>query len=393
MLASTSQPVAETQDEGLRVVFIVNFLAPDLIAVCRRWSESVSHLKVLVSVPMEGNRQWDFEHDGIDVNVQRTWTITRTDRHPSGYQDVNYVHVPLDTYRQLRRLRPEVIVSAEMGARTFFASLYRHRHKSVQHVIAVSTSEHIEQSRNGRLRRKLRAWLLSRADAVTYHGESCRRYLIGLGVPSERLFPWYYAADRTKPYRGPLQTSVSDSHRITLLTVGQLIQRKGVTSACEHLKRWAVDNPDRKIVWTVGGSGPLEASLRAETLPANLSIEFLGNLSATQIHDLYSQHELMLFPTLGDEWGLVTDEAMHSGLAVIGSLKAQSCEVLLKFGINGFPYDPDDYASFRNSLDSWARMSPQARMAMRIEARNTVVDRTPETSAHQINSLCQQLAR
>jgi glycosyltransferase involved in cell wall biosynthesis len=108
---------------------------------------------------------------------------------------------------------------------------------------------------------------------------------------------------------------------------------------------------------------------------------------------LYSQHELMLFPTLGDEWGLVTDEAMHSGLAVIGSLKAQSCEVLLKFGVNGFPYDPDDYASFRNSLDSWARMSPEARMAMRIEARNTVVDRTAETSAHQIKSLCQQLAR
>ncbi len=374
-----------------RVVYLVNFLAPDLIEICRQWKQRVDALDVLVSVPMEANRNWHPEHNDLRVTVQQTWTLTRTDRHPAGYQDVNYVHVPLDTYRQLRRLKPAVVVSAELGARSIIAAIYCRLHRNAKHIIAVSTSEHIEQSRDTRLRRSVRKWLVRRADAVTYHGESCRRYLAGLGAAEDRMSLWIYAADPSKPYRGELQDSPVTPGAIRLLTVGQLIERKGVGVALDQLVRWAKDHAECKVQWELVGSGPLENSLRGRSLPENLAVDFRGNCDSSQIQAAYRDHELMWFPTLGDEWGLVVDEAMHSGLVVIGSDKAQSCETLIQPLHSGYRYDPADERTLETALDDWAARSSEQRMQMRQAARLAVAQRTPQTSAEQIAALSRRI--
>ena len=109
----------------MRVVYLTNFLSPDIIEICREMTRRVEELVVLVSVPMEGNRAWTLEDEGLDVRVQKTFTITRTDKHPTGYQDVNYVHFPRDTYRQLRSIKPDVVISTELGARSIIAATAR----------------------------------------------------------------------------------------------------------------------------------------------------------------------------------------------------------------------------------------------------------------------------
>lgn len=391
MLAETASSSEAPQHAGYRVAYLVNFLAPDLVAICRAWAKLVGRLDVIVSVPMEGNRHWTPCHDDLNVTVQRTWTISKVDRHPSGYDDVNYVHIPLDTYKQLRSLQPAVIVSAEMGARSLVTSVYCCMNRRVKHVVAVSTSEHIEQSRDGWLRRLQRRWLLRRADAVTYHGESCRQYLLNLGVPGVRLFPWIYAADPTKPYRGEILATSTDTNEVRLLTVGQLIDRKGVLIALHELAQWATEHPDHTVRWLLIGNGPMESTIRALPIPENMQLEFAGHCSSQEIQAAYRDHELLLFPTLGDEWGLVVDEAMHSGLAVIGSNKAQSCQMLIRPGTNGYLFDPAASQSLAAQLTSWAKLSASERMAMRHAARRSVSDRTPENSARQIASLTNRL--
>ncbi len=51
--AAESAPIAD-----LHVVLILNFLAPDIAAICRAWQARVRRLDVMISVPMEANRQW-----------------------------------------------------------------------------------------------------------------------------------------------------------------------------------------------------------------------------------------------------------------------------------------------------------------------------------------------
>ncbi|MEM6366534.1 MAG: glycosyltransferase family 4 protein, partial [Planctomycetota bacterium] len=175
---------------------------------------------------------------------------------------------------------------------------------------------------------------------------------------------------------------------LSLLTIGELSERKGLATALDQLTQWAQQHPDRTIVWNLVGSGPLETMIRACEHPPNLQIVLHGFCDADQLRDHYANNHLMLFPTLCDEWGLVVDESLHSGLPVVGSVHAQSCATLIKNGINGFRYDPEadtsSIASLGNCLKQFIELESNQRMAMRQQSRVSVAERTPETSAKQL---------
>jgi glycosyltransferase involved in cell wall biosynthesis len=383
------------------VVCLLNFFAPNMIAVCQAWSPKVRQLIILLSVKMEGNRAWHAEDGGLDVRVQKTWTRSRTDRHPGGFSDINYVHVPLDTLSQLRRARPDVVVSTELGMRTIQSFLYCSasgwfglRRRRCQLVIAISTSPWIEASRSGRLRTLQRRWLLRRGDAIAYHGPQCREWLENLGVAHDKLFPFIYAADPSKIHTGPIE-SVCREHENTLrlLTVGQLIARKGIHEGFKEIAEVACRLPELKIHWSILGDGPLIETLRAVPLPENLNVDFRGNVNASEIRDAYRQHEMMFFPTRGDEWGLVVDEALHSGLVVIGNDKAQAVVTLIRDDVNGYLYEPGKPETLLAAIQRYTARDCGQRVHMRSEARISAADRTPEIAAQQITDVVSKLRR
>lgn len=378
------------------VVYLRNFFAPDSIAIAQAWDHRVGKLIVLISVSMEGNRSWKPDDGGLDVRRQKTWTRTRVDHHPSGYSDINYVHFPIDTTRQLKRAKADVVVSNELGLRSILSAFHCSRSgwfglrkRRCQLVIAVSTSPWIEASRSGWLRKKQRSLLLARADRVTYNGPECKQWLLGLGVPEDRLAPFDYSADPTKIYRGELQSQTADCVRV--LTVGQLIDRKGVREGLANIVDVARQSPGLLIEWTLIGGGPLLAELKEAATPDNLKIDWRGNCDAEQIRDAYRDHEIMFFPTRGDEWGLVVDEALHSGLVVIGNERAQAVTTLIRDGHNGWIIEIDQADSLAHAIDVYAKLDAAERMKMRQQARESVVDRTPENSADQITSLIDQM--
>jgi hypothetical protein len=364
------------------VVFLVNFLAPNLVAVCREVAQRCARFTVLSSVEMESNRNWEANWQDLEVIVQKTWTITRNVRHPGGYQEVNYVHIPTDTIQQLGRLRPDVIVSLELGARTAMSSIYRKLHRTCAQVVAVYASERSEAGRGG-LRKRLRRRLLGRADWITFNGPSCQRLLQSLGADPDRMSPWDYAADPAKPYHGELLRK-DDHDGIELLTVGQLSERKGMLPATQQLCDWARNHPGVRVRWHVLGSGPLEQAMRAEPRPSNLDLVLHGHCDSQTIAEHYRDSDLMLFPTLGDEWGLVVDEALFSGLPVIGSCHSQAATTLIRSGVNGQIYDPEQPQSLSAALDRYLRLTAAERWQMALAARQSVACRTPQASAEQL---------
>ncbi len=384
-ISSTTAPVADAWNRlpATNVVFLVNFVAPNLLDVFRELSKRVGRLTIVSSVAIEGNRDWKPETDGLEVVVQRTWTITRTAVHPSGYREPNYIHIPLDTFHQLRRIKPDVIISLELGARTFLSQLYRRMRSNVVHIAGVLASERSEAGR-GLARVALRKGLLRVVDGVTYNGPSCRRYLLSLGADPLMMSPWDYAADRRKTYDGPLPDIEGgrDLHRI--LTVGQLTERKGIVQAAAALQHFASEHPDRKMQWNVVGNGPQREVLQSTEFAPNLKLNLIGHCDPEQLRVHYRDNDLLLFPTLGDEWGLVVDEAFASGLPVLGSIHSQAVETLITDNHNGYKFDPDNPMSFSMALNRWWTTNTVERAAMRSNARKTVVSRTAVRAASQL---------
>ena len=106
--------VAGSKFMNSHICFLVNFVSPNLVAVLGEMANRVDRLTILSSVEMELNRDWQTNWGDLDVIVQKSWTLTRHPKHPGGYREPNYIHIPVDTMSQLRRLRPDVIVSHEL---------------------------------------------------------------------------------------------------------------------------------------------------------------------------------------------------------------------------------------------------------------------------------------
>ncbi len=376
--------MSQTPPDSLRqtrVVFLVNFLSPNLIEVLRHASTQLCKLDVLVSVDIEANRQFESVDHGLSVIRQRTWTRRKIVSHPGGYNEELYVHFPMDTLSQLRRLQPHCIVSLEMGMRSLLSSVYRTAiNRRCRHVLSVYGSERSEAGR-GAVRRWLRRRLLNAADIVTFNGPSCRRYLLSQHADPARMLPWDYAADPAKAYRGVIEPALPG--RIDLLSVSQLIERKGILPAAQHLSAWASQHPAVPVRWTIAGTGPQTAQLAAMSKPLNLSIETLGHCDVARLKELYRQYPVQLFPTLGDEWGLVVDEALASGQVVIGSVHSQAVETLVQTGRNGWQIKPEEATTLISALDQLHALSSTELQAMREYARESVAQRTHFRSGDQ----------
>jgi glycosyltransferase involved in cell wall biosynthesis len=373
-LAATRPTKSPAAKLPTHVVLLTNFIPPYRLPVYSELADRVEKLTILLSTPMEPNRSWQAQWGSLDVRLQRTWTVRRRWRHAAGFTDTLHVHVPVDTLGQLKALRPDVIISAELGSRSLLSTAYASRGPKTPIVLWLTLSDHTEQGR-GRLRHVLRRWLLARADAVVVNGASGARYVERFGFDRGSIFRVPYTALPDLFEQIPAARAEEKAHR--LLYVGQLIERKGLGPFITALADWASSNPQRDVSFDLVGSGPLREELESIPLPGNLSLHFLGERSYEALGQVYAEAGIFAFPTLADEWGLVVNEAMSAGLPVLGSVYSQAVEELCRDGINGWTFRPDSRRDMVGALNRALSTSAERLDAMRARARADVAYLTP----------------
>lgn len=361
-----------------RVVLLTNIISPYLVPVLSALSRRLRGLRIMLSAPMERGRPWPAKWDGLDVVVQKSFSVEVKQSHPQGFSDRVARHFPYDTLAQLIRLRPSVIVSAQLGFRTIQAILYRTVFKQSKLVIWVDASEHTER-RLSACHNMVRRALLRHADAVLAVGKSGKRYVESLGVCPDCLIDVPYVTDPQLFRTCDLHRAPDAAHR--LIYVGQLIDRKGLLPFLHELVHWSQRNPARNSEWWLVGDGPLRTSLQRVRAPDNLSLKFLGNVPYGSLADLYGQAGICVLPTLADTWGLVVNESLAAGLPVLGSLYSQAVSDLIEDGINGWTYRPDAEGDTQRALDQALNASSAQLAGMRVAARQSISFLTPEYAA------------
>ncbi|HEV7223974.1 MAG TPA: glycosyltransferase family 4 protein [Pirellulales bacterium] len=362
------------------VVLLTNFIPPHQRPLFEELSRRVERLTILISTPMETDRPWTADWGALDVRVLRTWTVRRPWRHPSGFSDRLHVHVPLNALGALRRLRPDVVLSSALGFSTAAAAAYKSM-CGVPLLVWVGLSEHTERGR-GLARRWLRRRLVGSIDRILVNGESGARYLRQLGFAESRIARVPYTTEPGLWDRGPLTRGVDAAHR--LLYVGQLNERKGILPFVEKLAAWAASHLERRIEFSIIGSGPLRERLAAIEKPANLQLELSGERSFQQIAAAYAAAGILVFPTLADEWGMVVNEALAAGLPVLGSEYSQAAAELCDEGETGWLFRPDSPGDAEGALERAFNTSAERLNEMRVAARARVAPITPERSAERM---------
>ncbi len=331
---------------SIHVVMLAQYLPLHFVSTMQKLSHKVGRLTMLLSEPMDSSRDWAPDFSGLEVKIQRSLHIGVKHRHPLGFQERGKLIVPYSTITDLARLRPDVVIAVEVGPRTVQAALLKKLGASFKLIVQVRESENTAQSR-GPARKRLRRWLLPRVDGVFVNGESGRRHVLECGVSPGKITVVPSGTDTT--LFGSTARVMPRGDELQLLYVGQLIPRKGVVPFARALAA-AARETGRYICWTIAGRGPQADELRQVEWPANVRLNFLGPQPYRDLPKCYAGADAFVMPSLSDEWGLVVNEAMASGLPVLGCTGSQAVEELVVGGVSGWTYSPGDTATLRREL-------------------------------------------
>jgi glycosyltransferase involved in cell wall biosynthesis len=136
-----------------------------------------------------------------------------------------------------------------------------------------------------------------------------------------------------------LMADSSENTHFTFLYVGNLYKEKNVRQLILSFK--AVSEKAVNVQLKIVGTGALLNDLRSE-FSRMKNLEFTGGLYGKELRDIYLRSNVFVFPSLIDNWGLVVNEAMASGLAVISSKFVGANADLLEGKATGFIYDPEE---------------------------------------------------
>jgi len=185
------------------------------------------------------------------------------------------------------------------------------------------------------------------------------------GVDLMRFKP----ADKKEKIRQTLK--LSDS-KIILFTVRNLVSRMGLENLVKAMQLVVGNAADIYLV--IGGAGPLRDQLTqmAEQLGVKDCIRFEGFIPEESLPNYYQMADLFILPTKELEgFGLVTLEAMASGVPVLGTPVGGTKEIISRFDTSFMFKDttPESIASLilekyhiiKNHSDEWQKISLKCR--------------------------------
>lgn len=373
----------------MKAAFLLNFIPPYIIPFFRNLSKRFDEFTVYISTAMEPNRPWLPEWGDLNVIVQKNFTINGKWNHPQGFSDPLFVHIPYDTFFQLNKFRPDVIFSVEIGLRTFQAMLYKIINPKCKFIIWARVSLYTEFGR-GKVRGLLRKLILPRADAIIVNGRSGAEYISSFGIPNEKIFPINLAIENLK--FGEQNNFSDDRSIIRFLYVGQIIPRKGIVDFFRTSSKYFESRENLKCEFWIVGDGEEANTLKNIRIPKNVTTRFFGNVPYLTLPSIYSQCDVLVYPTLADEWGYVVNEALSSGLPVFGSLYSQAVEELITDAFNGWLFYPDSVCDIFSQLDNVFRLFPKEKKMFSLNAKQSISNLTIESNVQKFMDVVSSLS-
>jgi glycosyltransferase involved in cell wall biosynthesis len=274
---------------------------------------------------------------------------------------VGTVGVPISAYVQTR---PRILISFHGDVAVAPSVLHRLRRGGklvyyVERTLSTTTSR-------SRAKEWMKHFLIGGAAACLSPGPDADNYAASYGVPRTRIFRLEHAVDVPRFRR-------AHTMRRLPATLGRIRQR-GIDASL----LLAGDGPDRTRY---------EDQIRAMRLHP---VQFTGFVQQGDLADVYALADAFVFPTRGDTYGLVVDEAMASGLPIISSTSAGEIASRVVEGENGYLVPLDDPDQLASAMVRLAGNS--ANSAGMGEASLRLMDgRTPARWAAQMEAAVEQI--
>ncbi|MCF2520715.1 glycosyltransferase family 4 protein [Dyadobacter sp. CY351] len=264
-------------------------------------------------------------------------------------------------------------------------------------VVLSSESSAADNSRSF-IKESLKRFIVNRAQAFFCFGKTSADYLESLGVKPSQI-PVRNAAVIDEEvisarYNAGKKAHVNVARAYRFVFVGRLAPEKNLGTL---LRAFAQVRPldSETLPWEMMliGDGPERATLEKLTAELGLQnkISFAGGLSWYKVPDLLVHCDVLVLPSKSEPWGLVVNEAMVCGLPVIVSKNCGCVADLVKNGVNGFTFDPDNQQELETALAFFIQ-NPEKMAAMGQESRRLIAPFSSRQVSRQMADCYHKLA-
>jgi glycosyltransferase involved in cell wall biosynthesis len=240
----------------------------------------------------------------------------------------------------------------------------------------------------------LKRFLFQRVDAIETPGQEGKAFAMRYGAPAERIFfathtvdiPHFHAAvAATRPERDTLRHELG-LVGTTFIYVGRLWWGKGVNHLLDAFER-VQRQSSAPVSLLLVGDGPEEAKLKQTCAERGIrNVVFTGFRQKAELPRYYALADVFVFPTLGDPYGLVVDEAMACGLPVVSTAAAGEIRDRIEEGVNGYIVPPEDSVALAGAMQKLAE-DAALRERMGAVSAQKIQGHTPERWAEDFEGI------
>lgn len=296
---------------------------------------------------------------------------------------------------ELRRMQPDYVISYGY---TLLPQLVAIVWSALTRTpIAVIGDANIYCDRAVGVRRALKniwlRWIVHQAAALIYIGTANRMFWERYGARRDQLFEARYAVDNDyfasaviaeRENAAALRKRLGLEGKVIFLFVGRLIKRKNVALLISAIRKFS----DESIALVIVGDGEERKFLEVE----DARVVFTGAITQSELPRYYALADALVLPAIDEPWGLVINEAMAAGLAVIAHQHCGAAIDLVEAD-NGVLLKTFAVDEIGAALQTIAR-DTDLRRAMQLRSRTKIAAWTIEGAARGIiNAVAQSLEK
>jgi glycosyltransferase involved in cell wall biosynthesis len=317
----------------LRLAVVANTPPPYRVPIFQKMGRIPGiDLQVIFCSRREPNRLWDLPPLDFPHVFLKERFVSMGDR---------YIHNNPDVLLALKKFAPHVVVTDGFNPSHLYAFLYAWV-RGLVHVPMTDGTDVSEQALSA-VHRAVRRFVFARSHAYVSASVGGDRLYQSYGIPIERCFHSCLCIDNAAftPKPG------DQDKQFDFIFCGRMEPGKSPLFALNVALAVAKKLARKTSILFVGSGSQEESVRRAAALqPELLNVQFNGFAAQQELPFLYRSARIFLFPTLGDVWGVVANEACAAGLPVIVSPQAGAAGELVLDGQNGYVCEMD--------IDLWA---------------------------------------
>lgn len=339
-------------------------------------------MEVIFIAEKEKRRDWNIDYTKIK--------FPHTVLFKGSIESINSFAIAKETWRALNKIRPETSIICDYSNIFGWSALFWAK-KNKNNLIFWLDSTY-DDKKHYFPKEQVKHFFLKHFDAFLAPGGKTKHYLEHMKVNSAKIITTGYSVDNEffieqyqlyKDKKDVLLNKLEIQQRQNFIFIGRFAPEKNIINLLYSFLEVSKINSAWGLILL--GDGPLKNEINTFISDYNLQNKILlpGFIQQEGIVQYLTASDVFVLPSLSEPWGLVVNEAMLCRLPVIVSTKCGCQPELVKEGVNGFSFDPNNQLKLTNLMQGFANGSYNIK-SMRESSFAIVTKHSPNIIAHNI---------